>query len=107
MIWPDRIMVFVGGGRDPKGNPLPETEEGPFPAQVTPLRSSESISRGQPPMSRYYRLHVGRAGGDLIKPADGKVKWAGKTLHVHGDVEPWMVGGRLDHYEATLASFAP
>lgn len=101
MILHDRVVLLVGGGTDPKGNPLPVTEEGPYPADVRPLRSSESVARGVPPLTTYYRLMMGRYGGDLLEP-NSKVRWRGRNYSVQGDVEPHLVNGRLHHYEATI-----
>jgi hypothetical protein len=101
MIYPDKVTIVTGGGRDAKGNPLPTTDSGPFPAHVNPVSSSESVKQGQPPLTAYYRLLIGSYGGDLLAPT-GQVKWRGRSLSVQGDVEPWIVSGRLDHYEATL-----
>lgn len=102
MIYGDRVIVVTGGGTDPRGNPLPVVDEGPFPAHVRPLRSSESVARGQPPLTAYYRLAMGRSGGDLLTP-DGRIKWRGATYDLQGDVEPHhTLTGRLHHYEATL-----
>lgn len=101
MIFHDRIVIVTGGGRDAQGNPLPTKDEGPFPAQVNPLRSSESVKVGSAPLTLYYRLIIGSYGGTLLKPTS-RVKWEGRDMTVQGDVEPWKVNGRLNHYEATL-----
>lgn len=96
-------MILTEGGRDPKGNPLPAVEEGPFPAQVNPLRSSESVKYGTAPLTLFYRLLIGPTAGGKLTPS-GAIKWQNRTLSVQGDVEPWMVNGRLHHYEVTLQS---
>ncbi|WP_026533905.1 hypothetical protein [Arthrobacter sp. H14] len=101
MIYKDKVIVVTGGGRDAKGNPLPTVDSGPFPAQVNPVSSSESVKYGAPPLTAYYRMMMGSYGGDLLTPT-GQVKWRGRSLSVQGDVEPWIVNGRLHHYEATL-----
>ena len=97
----DRITVLTGGGRDPRGNPLPMVEEGPFPANVDPVRSDESVSRGQPPLTLYYHLIVPPHVGEIMNP-NSKVKWLGRQLEVQGDVEPWTLQGRIHHYECSL-----
>ena len=91
MIYHDKIMIVMDDGQ----------ELGPFPAQVNPIRSSESVKMGQPPLTSYYRLLIGSYGGDRLNPSS-VVKWRGRSLAVQGDVEPWIVTGRLHHYEATL-----
>lgn len=101
MIYKDRIIIVTSGGRDPKGNPLPPVESGPFPAQVNPLNSSESVKHGTAPLTLFYRLLIGPTAAATLTPVS-QVKWRNRTLSVQGDVEPWMVNGRLHHYEATL-----
>lgn len=101
MMWPDRIYVTVGGGTNSDGDPIPKHDEGPFPAQVTPLRSSESVAFGAVPLTAYYRVHVGKEAGDLLT-STAAIKWGGRAYAVQGDVEPWHVNGRLHHYEATV-----
>lgn len=103
MIYKDKIIIVITGGRDAKGNPLPDREEGPFRAQVNPLRSSESVKYGTAPLTLFYRLLIGPTAGGKLTPT-GAIKWQNRTLSVQGDVEPWMVNGRLHHYEATLRS---
>lgn len=101
MMYHDKVIVVTGGGKDAFGNPIPTVDNGPFRAKVNPLRSSESVSNGTAPLSLYYRLIIGPTPGSLLTPT-GKIKWRNRTLSVQGDVEPWMVNGRLHHYEATL-----
>jgi hypothetical protein len=101
MIYHDKVIVVIPGGRDAKGNPLPNVEAGPYRAQVNPLRSSESVKYGTAPITLFYRLLIGPSAGAKLTPT-GQVKWRNRTMSVQGDVEPWMVNGRLHHYEATL-----
>lgn len=101
MIFHDRVMIEVGGGRDDRGNPLPSTTVGPFPAQVNPIRSSESIENGFNPMTSFYRLVIGKTAGKQLTYTS-KVTWHGRVFEVQGDVEPWRINNRLHHFEATL-----
>lgn len=101
MIFHDRVHIIVSGGRDPKGNPLPDIAKGPYPAQVNPIRSSESVERGALPLTSFYRLVIGKTAGKLLTYTS-KVTWNGRTFMVQGDVEPWKVNNRLHHFEATL-----
>lgn len=101
MIFHDRVMLSVGGGHDSNGDPIPVHDIGPFPADVLPVRSSESVSHAGVLVVAYYRLHIGANGGDQLT-SRGIVKWRGDKFTVQGDVEPWIVRGRLHHYEATI-----
>ena len=101
MIYRDKILILTGGGKDAKGNPLPVIEEGPYRAQVNPIRSDESVQYGAAPLTAYYRLVIGSTAGAKLTPT-GQVKWRNRKLSIQGDVEPWIVNGRLHHYEATL-----
>ncbi|WP_336705778.1 hypothetical protein [Micrococcus terreus] len=101
MILRDKITTITSGGTDNRGNPLPSVESGPYPAQVDPIRSDESVRYGSTPVVLYYRLIIGPTHGAKLT-TKSQVKWRGRTLAVQGDVEPWMVNGRLHHYEATL-----
>lgn len=76
-------------------------ETAPFPAQVNPIRSDESVQAGAAPLTAYYRLLMG-SGGEKLTPYRADHKWRGRTLSIQGDVEPWVVNGRLHHYETTL-----
>lgn len=51
MILRDKITTITGGGTDNRGNPLPSVESGPYPAQVDPIRSDESVRYGSTPWS--------------------------------------------------------
>jgi len=100
-IYKDRIYVITGGGRDPKGNPLPTVEEGPFPANVDPVRSDESVGSGNPPLTLYYHLTIPPRVGQIMSPTS-RVKWLDRELEVQGDVEPWTLQGRVHHYECSI-----
>ncbi len=101
MILNDRVTIRTGGGRDRFGDPLPYVDSGPFPAVVSPIRSSEAVQRGTPPLTAFYRLIIGSTGGNTLT-STGRVKWRGREFAIQGDVEPWVVNGRIHHYEATM-----
>lgn len=103
MIFHDKVTVMTPGGRDPKGYPLPDVILGTFPAQVNPIRSTESIERGVPPLMAYYRLVIGKTAGKQMS-LESKVIWHGRKFSIEGDMEQWRVNNRLHHYEATLKS---
>ena len=101
MIFHDRVMTQTGGGRNADGDSVPLRDVGPFPANVTPIRSTETVTRAGVLVVALYRLHIGHNGGSVLT-STGTVKWRGMKFTVQGDVEPWIVNGRLHHYEATL-----
>ena len=69
MILHDRVMVITGGYRDAGGNVLPIVKNGPFPADMRPLRSSETI-KGGALMTAYYRGD--RVGREAVRGAGGR-----------------------------------
>lgn len=101
MIFRDKVFIVTGGGRDEWNNVLPVVEEGPFLANVDPVSSTEAVQNGQPPLTLFYQLTIGRKAGSLLTPTS-RVKWLGRDMTVQGDVEPWTVNGRIHHYEASL-----
>ncbi|MDN5805176.1 MAG: hypothetical protein L0H26_11425, partial [Microlunatus sp.] len=102
----DRVLVTVPAVRDRNGTIItPEHDEGPFPASIQPVRSDEAVAYGQPPLTAYYRLVMGSAGGPLLRTT-GAVKWMGRKFVIQGDAERWSAGGAVHHYAATLKAFA-
>jgi head-tail adaptor len=67
-------------------------------ASVQAISSSEDSVNQDRTVTR-FRLHV-RPSVRLT--ASSRVRWAGRTLEVEGEVEPHYRRGALDHLEAVL-----
>lgn len=104
MIFSDQVDIWTGGGLDRWGDPLPFESKGKFPAVVWPLRSTERLQQsGDPAVSVFYRMALGD-GAQHLKPTGCEVRWQGRKLTVHGDVEIHRAGVMQHHYEVTLTS---
>lgn len=98
----DKVTVVSGGGRDHRGNPIPETEHGPYPATMSPVRSDSSLANRADVVSSYYRLLIHKNAAGTIK-SNGAIKWRGRRWAIQGDVEEQIIpGGRVHHLAATV-----
>lgn len=99
MIFHDRVSVIerVQDGWGDLGNPIWIETEVPYPAEVRPLFSSETVVAGSQVQSRYRVYMPGRA--EAAVSSQGAVTWRGRRFEVEGDVEPHVVMGRLAHIE--------
>lgn len=99
MIFHDRVQVIeqVQDGWDELGNPIWIETEVPYPAEVRPLYSSETVDAASQVQSR-YRVHMPARAEEAVS-SEGAVTWRGKRYEVEGDVEPHMIGRRTHHIE--------
>lgn len=104
MIFSDRVDIWTGGGVDRWGDPIPFTLKGTFPAAVWPLRSSERLQQsGAPAVDVFYRMALDD-GAQHLKPTNCEIRWQGRKLTVHGDVEIHRAGPLHSHREVTLTT---
>lgn len=98
----DKVTIVVGGGRDDRGNPLPEFRYGPYRATMSPVKSSESLATTGNVLTSFYRLLIDKRAAEHLT-STGSVEWRGRRWSVEGAVEEQIIpGGRLHHLAATV-----
>lgn len=98
----DKVTIVVGGGRDDRGDPIPEFKYGPYRATMTPVKSSESLAETGNALSSFYRLLIDKTAAEHIA-SNGSIEWRGRRWAIQGDVEQQIIpGGRLHHLAATV-----
>lgn len=81
---------------DEYGNDVYDDVPTPYPAEVRPLGSSETVGDRTQVQTR-YRVFMPAAA--VAISATDAVTWRGVTLELEGDVEPHTLGRSLHHVE--------
>ena len=108
MILHDRVTVTTKGaltGEDPYGGGVyaPDVTSEPIPAEIEPVNSDETMSSTSDAVVTTYRLTI-RGGVQL--DTTSTITWRGLQYVVQGDVQPFVVNGRVHHQEALIRRYS-